>query len=242
MRSTRAAVACLVVVAWGCGARESAPAAASLQKVVLPDLSHAVPPVQDQLREGYAVLARSIDNKDTRPVDLGEAYGRMGMLLMAAEPERSRVVFLNAQALAPTRRAGPITSGISTGSKVTRRSRPPPSSGRAHCSRTMRPRSSGWATRSWTRASRTPPSHCSRRRSRFSRGSSSRCSAWDARRSRGRTMPGPWSRLNARCNSIREPPSCTIPWRSPTAAWATPRRPKRTCGSGAPCRSSPTIR
>ena len=82
MRSTRAVVACLILVAGGCRSQESASAPASLQKVVLPDLSHAVPPVQDQLREGYAVLTRSIDNKDTRPIDLGEAYGRMGMLLM----------------------------------------------------------------------------------------------------------------------------------------------------------------
>jgi tetratricopeptide (TPR) repeat protein len=112
MRSTRAAVACLVLVAWGCGSRESAPAAASLQKVVLPDLSHAVPSVQDQLREGYAVLTRSIDNKDTRPVDLGEAYGRMGMLLMAAEyRNEAESSFLNAQALAPDQARWPYYLG-----------------------------------------------------------------------------------------------------------------------------------
>ncbi len=112
MRSTRAAVACLILVAWACRSQESAPAAASLQKVVLPDLSHAVPPVQDQLREGYAVLTRSIDNKDTRPIDLGEAYGRMGMLLMAAEyRNEAESSFLNAQALAPDQARWPYYLG-----------------------------------------------------------------------------------------------------------------------------------
>ena len=112
MRSTRAVVACLILVAWGCRTRESAPAAASLQKVVLPDLSHAVPPVQDQLREGYAVLTRSIDNKDTRPIDLGEAYGRMGMLLMAAEyRNEAESSLLNAQALAPDQARWPYYLG-----------------------------------------------------------------------------------------------------------------------------------
>src|SRR3954469_7563389 len=102
MRGHRTAVAFLVLLAWGCGVREPAPPVAALQKVALPDLSHATPPVQDQLREGYAVLTRSIDNKGTRPADLGEAYGRMGMLLMAAEyRNEAESCFLNAQALSP---------------------------------------------------------------------------------------------------------------------------------------------
>ena len=44
-------------------------------------------------------------------------------------------------------------------------------------------------------------------------------------------MPAPSSSSRRRCHSIRERPSCTIRWRWRTAAWATPRRPKRTCGS-----------
>jgi tetratricopeptide (TPR) repeat protein len=74
----------------------------ALQKVTLPDLSHASASVQDQLREGYAVLTRSVATPGIRPADLGEAYGRMGMLLMAAEyRDEATAAYLNAQALAP---------------------------------------------------------------------------------------------------------------------------------------------
>jgi tetratricopeptide (TPR) repeat protein len=70
--------------------------------VALPDLSHASPSVQDQLREGYAVLTRAVATAGIQPVDLGEAYGRMGMLLMAAEyRDEAETAYLNAQALSP---------------------------------------------------------------------------------------------------------------------------------------------
>jgi tetratricopeptide (TPR) repeat protein len=111
MRIKCAIGACVLLAAWGCVSRQ-APAAASLQKVALPDLSHATPSVQDQLREGYAVLTRTIDSKDTRPVDLGEAYGRMGMLLMAAEyRNEAESSFLNAQALSPDQPRWPYYLG-----------------------------------------------------------------------------------------------------------------------------------
>jgi tetratricopeptide (TPR) repeat protein len=59
--------------------------------------------VQDQLREGYAVLTRSIETAGIRPVDLGDAYGRMGMLLMAAEyRDEAESAYLNAEALSPS--------------------------------------------------------------------------------------------------------------------------------------------
>jgi tetratricopeptide (TPR) repeat protein len=110
MRSTSIAIAWVLLAAWGCGSRQAP--AATLKKVALPDLSHAVPSVQDQLREGYAVLARSIDSKDTRPADLGDAYGRMGMLLMAAEyRNEAESCFLNAQALAPDQARWPYYLG-----------------------------------------------------------------------------------------------------------------------------------
>jgi tetratricopeptide (TPR) repeat protein len=94
-----------VAVAYGCSSQDGTNTAvqtASLRKVSLPDLSHASPSVQDQLREGYAVLTRSISMPGIRPADLGEAYGRMGMLLMAAEyRDEAESAYLNAQALAP---------------------------------------------------------------------------------------------------------------------------------------------
>jgi tetratricopeptide (TPR) repeat protein len=77
-----------------------------LRRVVLPDLSHVTAPVQSQLRDGYAAL------NDASPTTLGEAYGRMGMLLMAAEfRNEAESAFLNAQALAPTQFRWPYYLG-----------------------------------------------------------------------------------------------------------------------------------
>ncbi len=94
---------CVLLAAWGCSSQERGATAVpveALPKVALPDLSHASPSVQDQLREGYAVLTRSIETPGIRPADLGDAYGRMGMLLMAAEyRDEAESAYLNAQAL-----------------------------------------------------------------------------------------------------------------------------------------------
>ena len=63
-----------------------------------------------------------------RPVDLGDAYGRMGMLLMAAEYRERGGVGVSRRAGARSPRPGPLAvlpRRISTGSKATRRSRPP---------------------------------------------------------------------------------------------------------------------
>jgi tetratricopeptide (TPR) repeat protein len=100
---TRRVVAAAILTtafAWGCTSQAPAPAASSTnaapmpRKVALPDLSHAAPSVQDQLREGFANI--------TSQPDLGAAYGRLGMLLMAAEyRDEAESSFLNAQALAP---------------------------------------------------------------------------------------------------------------------------------------------
>ena len=85
---------------------------AALRRVALPDLSHASPSVQDQLREGHAVLTRSIETAGIRPADLGDAYGRMGMLLMAAEyRDEAESAYLNAQALSPNEARWPYYLG-----------------------------------------------------------------------------------------------------------------------------------
>jgi tetratricopeptide (TPR) repeat protein len=90
----------------------SAPPSSALRQVTLPDLSHATPSVQDQLRAEYAVLTHSIDTKGIRPVDLGAAYGRMGMLLMAAEfRNEAESAFLDAQALSPGQARWPYYLG-----------------------------------------------------------------------------------------------------------------------------------
>ena len=98
----------LAALVAGCASQAPGPAAAGstaaavVNKVALPDLSHATPSVQDQLREGFALLTKSLDTPGLGPADLGAAYGRMGMLLMAAEyRDEAEASLLNAEALAP---------------------------------------------------------------------------------------------------------------------------------------------
>src|SRR5262252_3918464 len=50
----------------------------TLREVALPDLSHAAPSVQQQLRDGYAALKKKIDAPATATEELGTAYGQMG--------------------------------------------------------------------------------------------------------------------------------------------------------------------
>lgn len=95
-----------------CSSKPQAPPVAELARINLPDLSRVTPSVQDQLREGYAVLARSIDTRDIRPADLGDAYGRMGMLLMAAEfRNEAELALRNAEALSPLQHRWPYYLG-----------------------------------------------------------------------------------------------------------------------------------
>jgi tetratricopeptide (TPR) repeat protein len=59
-------------------------------------------PVQQQMREGYSSLMLKIENLKTAPLDLGNAYGEMGELLMAADyPDAAEPCYLNAQTLVP---------------------------------------------------------------------------------------------------------------------------------------------
>ena len=67
-----------------------------------PDLSGLAPPVQAQVRERYATVARAADDPGTSPAVLGNAYGELGLILMAAGyRDRAETAFLNAYGLAP---------------------------------------------------------------------------------------------------------------------------------------------
>jgi tetratricopeptide (TPR) repeat protein len=88
----------LSLVAIGC----RAPARPPPRAVSLPDLSRAAASVQSQLRERYAALTRVTANPKAPPGELADAYGEMGMLLMAAEyREDAEACLLNAEGLAP---------------------------------------------------------------------------------------------------------------------------------------------
>ncbi|MEO8258946.1 MAG: tetratricopeptide repeat protein [Acidobacteriota bacterium] len=73
-----------------------------LLPISLPDLSRADPSVQAQVREQYAAVMRQMDNRRTPSGELGLAYGRLGMVLYAAEyADAAEPCFLDAQQLAP---------------------------------------------------------------------------------------------------------------------------------------------
>jgi len=81
----------------GCSSRGQ-----QLLPVSLPDLSHTAKPVQDQLRERYTSLTLKIERAGTPASELGNEYGEVGKLLMAAEyRDAAEPCFLNAQALVP---------------------------------------------------------------------------------------------------------------------------------------------
>ena len=79
------------------------PDGSRLQPVTLPDFSGMVEPVDAQMRAQQSSLQARIEDPGTAPVELGAAYGRMGMLLMAATYlDAAEACFLNAQGLAPS--------------------------------------------------------------------------------------------------------------------------------------------
>ena len=74
----------------------------TLRNVTLPDLGHAAPSVQQQLRDAHAALQAKINGTSTSGDELGAAYGQMGMLLMAAEYRgEAESALLNAQTFSP---------------------------------------------------------------------------------------------------------------------------------------------
>jgi tetratricopeptide (TPR) repeat protein len=75
----------------------------ALRQVRLPDLSRVDTAVQAQMREGYAALQAVSASDDASAADRGQAYGRIAMLLHAAEYyEAAEPAYLNAQALMAT--------------------------------------------------------------------------------------------------------------------------------------------
>ena len=113
----------LALLASGCAtdAEHTSPAAeeaepmslsGTLLPVALPDLSRIEEPVQVQLSEPYELLIQRRDTAGTPALELGEAYGEMGKLLMAAKyPALAEPYFLNAQTLAPIDRRWPYYLG-----------------------------------------------------------------------------------------------------------------------------------
>ena len=73
----------------------------ALQPLSMPDMSGAAESVQAQLRERYEVLL-TVDRRGAADIELADAYGDLGKLLVAAEYlDAAATCFANAQALAP---------------------------------------------------------------------------------------------------------------------------------------------
>src|SRR4029450_6642414 len=76
----------------------------ALRPVTLPDLSGVSPSVRHQLTEQYAALTAAIEKTTVPDAELGDAYGEMGKLLMAAEfPRQAGAPFLKGRGGGPGR-------------------------------------------------------------------------------------------------------------------------------------------
>lgn len=74
----------------------------ALRPMTLPDLSAAAVPVQQTIRDTYAVLQQKTADRSTSAPDLCAAYGQMGKLLLAAEYfDAAGVALDDARRLAP---------------------------------------------------------------------------------------------------------------------------------------------
>lgn len=107
-----AIVSAAVVLAVGCSSDPKSPAAAppaaivsndgGLPAVALPDLSRMENAVRQQMSDQYRSLTSKIENRNTPPGELGDAYGAMGNLLLAAEYfDAAEACYLHAQSIAP---------------------------------------------------------------------------------------------------------------------------------------------
>ena len=90
-----AATVALTMLAIGCANHDAT-------EVSLPDLSKMTASVQAQLRAAHASLTRAIESGTATPIELADAHGLLGKLLMAADlAEAAEPFLLNAQTLAP---------------------------------------------------------------------------------------------------------------------------------------------
>jgi tetratricopeptide (TPR) repeat protein len=106
-RKAVAALCAVLVLAAGCTSEPRAPAAivsndSALPAVSLPDLSRMEEAVRQQISDQYRSLTSKIENRSTPPSELGDAYGTMGNLLLAAEYfDAAEACYLHAQSIAP---------------------------------------------------------------------------------------------------------------------------------------------
>ncbi len=89
-------------VSGGCVAPPSQPTAA-LAPIALPDLTRMAESVRTQIQARHSALTALIVRRTTPPLDLSNAYGDLGKLLLAAQSaDVAEACFLNAQTLNPS--------------------------------------------------------------------------------------------------------------------------------------------
>lgn len=78
------------------------PEGSDLLAITLPDYALMTEPVVEQMRTQESALRARIDDPSSLPIDLGDAYGRLGMLfLAAAEVDAAETSLRNAETLIP---------------------------------------------------------------------------------------------------------------------------------------------
>ncbi|MGQ0733784.1 MAG: tetratricopeptide repeat protein [Acidobacteriota bacterium] len=104
-------VTCGLAAMVGACAPQDEPAGAA-RLIALPDVSRLATPVQAQVRERHAVLKAKLEDRATPPAELGDSYGELGLILMAAEYYKAAAsCYVSAQALAPDDRRWPYYLG-----------------------------------------------------------------------------------------------------------------------------------
>ena len=209
----------------------------ALPPVALPDLSRLSASAREQVRERYASLQALHTTADANPAPaaLANAYGAVGVILMAAEfVDAAAISYLHAQALAPgdprwpyylghapqhAAGSGTGCGGVRTCARVAALGRGDPGVARPDLLRPGPARGGGGGCSSMPLRS-TP----------VRRG---RCPAWDAPRWRDRisvarrnTSSKPWPSSHGRR-------ACIIRWRWPIGHWAGSTRPRPTCNDEA---------
>jgi tetratricopeptide (TPR) repeat protein len=75
----------------------------NVRPVALPDVSRLAAPVQAQVRERHSALLAKLEDRNTPHAELGDAYGELGLILMAAEYyDAAASSYLTAQGLVPS--------------------------------------------------------------------------------------------------------------------------------------------
>jgi tetratricopeptide (TPR) repeat protein len=102
-------LALMSILAAGCtsprddGSAPKTPDGRALRAVTLPDLSQMADSAKKQIRDRHLALIQAVEHRNTPLLDLSNAYGEMGKLLMAAQySEPAEACLLNAQTLDPS--------------------------------------------------------------------------------------------------------------------------------------------